>query len=298
MMIAAPRVNVAAWFGLAVAVPAILLGLAAAGTSFGLTRSAGFCAAMLLAPAVVLALRSLETRRFQDNPMPQREQDLVRAFCLTTGQACGLLFVVLAGARFSGEAVAVGLAMAGVPLTLAVASDLWRRIFPPLEIPHMAATQRELAATAHQWTVPWPEHERRRASAPAPQPAVAEPIRVQAAAIDHLANWEELERMARERLLRAIGAEAEILHEASLAPAEDEPRRAPLPETLEERLERELGPRVRLAFEQGGPLAPLPLKSRPAELPVAPEGVVRRFQPVRLWASTPDSQPRRAAAGG
>ncbi len=125
--------NVGAWFALAVAAPMALLAVGAATTRVGASQAAGFWAALLLAPAIVLALRSLESRRFDLTPAQQRDQDLARAFCLTTGQACGLLFVVAAGAPFTGESVAVGLAMAAGPLAVAVANDLWRRVLKPLD---------------------------------------------------------------------------------------------------------------------------------------------------------------------
>lgn len=156
---ATPRVNPAAWFALAVAVPLALLALAAGMTQAGAPRVAGLCVALLLAPAVVLALRSLEVRQGDATPAQTREQDLVRAFCLTTGQACGFLFTVILGAPFSGESVAVGLAMAGVPLTLAVVSDLWRRVFRPLD-ERLAPPKARPAQRDHTWTLEWIEARR------------------------------------------------------------------------------------------------------------------------------------------
>lgn len=167
-------VNTAAWFALAVAAPLALLAVATMATQVGVPRAAGFCAMMLLAPAIVLALRSLEKKRTAATPAEAREHDLVRAFCLTTGQACGLLFVVAAGARFSGESVAVGLAMAGVPLTIAVASDIWARIFPPLA--ERVEPVLEVSASRN-WQFEWAEAERARAPQPAllAQPPAPEP---------------------------------------------------------------------------------------------------------------------------
>lgn len=150
---ASPRVNTAAWFALAVAAPLALLALAAGATQTGAPRVAGFVVAMLLAPAIVLALRSLEVRKHDLTHAELREQDLVRAFCLTTGQACGFLCMLILGARFSHESVAVGLTMAGVPLTLAVTRDLWRRVFRPVE-ERIAAPA---PSAGRNWKLEWAE---------------------------------------------------------------------------------------------------------------------------------------------
>jgi hypothetical protein len=166
MVIQAERpVNTAAWFALAVAAPLALLAMATTATQVGVPRAAGFWATLLLAPAIVLALRSLERKRTDATPAEAREHDLARSFCLTTGQACGLLFVVAAGARFSGESVAVGLAMAGVPLTIAVVSNVWARIFPPLG--ERATPVLEVSASRN-WQFEWAEAERVRTPEPAP----------------------------------------------------------------------------------------------------------------------------------
>jgi hypothetical protein len=166
-------VNTAAWFALAVAAPLALLAMATTATQVGVPRLAGFCATLLLAPAIVLALRSLEKKRTEATPAEAREHDLVRGFCLTTGQACGLLFVVAAGARFSGESVAVGLAMAGMPLTIAVVGDIWARIFPPLA--ERAEPQPEVSVSRN-WQFEWAEAQRAQTPEPvrAPEP-LAEP---------------------------------------------------------------------------------------------------------------------------
>lgn len=151
---APPKVNVGAWFALALAVPLALLALAAGMTQAGAPRAAAFVAALLLAPAAVLAIRALENRQHELSADELREQDLARAFCLTTGQAVGFLFVVILGAPFSPESVAVGLAMAGVPLTLAVVSDVWARVFRPVEervSPPMKAT------ASRNWKLEWAE---------------------------------------------------------------------------------------------------------------------------------------------
>ncbi len=175
-MIAAPRVNAAAWFALAVAVPMALLAIAAAAGRSGAAQAAGFWAAMLLAPAIALALTSLERRRFDPAPTEARDDDLTRAFALTTGQACGLLFVVAAGARFSGESVALGLTMAGVPLALSVARRLWRAAVKPLD--QRLAPPVEMAASRN-WTAEWLQAEALRAtSRPAQVTTLRPPGRV------------------------------------------------------------------------------------------------------------------------
>lgn len=167
----APKLNTAAWFSLSITAPLALLAVATTATQAGAPKAAGFWAAMLLAPAIVLALRSLEIRRHDPTPEEQRDQDLARAFCLTTGQACGLLFVVAAGVRVSGEAVAVGLSMAGVPLTLAVVGDLWRRLFPKIE----ARVVDVEVSVSRNWHQEWVEAERLRA--PLPRPVTITPRR-------------------------------------------------------------------------------------------------------------------------
>ncbi|MBX3486007.1 hypothetical protein [Phenylobacterium sp.] len=158
-VIAAPRMNAAAWFGLAVAVPCALLALAAASTKAGLPQTAGLYAAVLLAPAVLLALNSLEKRRAPEGGAEARDHDLAHAMVLTVGQACGLLFVVMLGVRFSGEAIAVGLAMAGMPLLLSVARNLWRRLVKPLD--ERLAPTFEVSA-GRNWTAEWLEAELQR----------------------------------------------------------------------------------------------------------------------------------------
>lgn len=302
MMIAQPRVNAAAWFALAVAAPAALLAIAAAATAVGAPRMAGFWAAMLLAPAVVLALRSLETRDFEEDPRGAREQDLVRAFCLTTGQACGLLLVVLAGAPFSGQSVAVGLAMASCPLALAVVSHIWRQIFPPLEETCAPSLLKTPVSSARQWSEAWSEADRLQpvVRGPAPRaPAVpSEAVAVRmTGGVEVRTRRESLAARARDRALLEIAAEADFLQAAAEAPAQ------PQIETLADRLERELGPRVRAAFE-APPLQPVPLRSRPYGS--APSGS-NELRPIRLCAPPETAaeteaadwapEPRRAVAG-
>ncbi|MBY0380009.1 hypothetical protein [Phenylobacterium sp.] len=154
---APPKVNVGAWFALAVMVPLLLLALAAGMTQVGAPRAAAFEVTLLLAPALVLAVRALEVGRHAPAPDEAREQDLTRAFCLTTGQAVGFLCVVILGAPFSHESVAVGLAMAGAPLALAVVRDVWTRVFRPVE----ERVSPPMKAMANRnWTLEWAESQK------------------------------------------------------------------------------------------------------------------------------------------
>lgn len=154
---APPKVNTSAWFGLAVAVPLLMLAAAAGMTQAGAPRAAAFVVTLLLAPAVVLAIRALEVGRHEPTADEARDQDLARAFCLTTGQAVGFLCVVILGAPFSHESVAVGLAMAGAPLTLAVVRDVWGRVFRPIETRAAPAMNEQ---PSRNWTLEWAESQR------------------------------------------------------------------------------------------------------------------------------------------
>ena len=168
-VIASPRVNAPAWFGLAVAAPTLLLAAAVAMTQEGFARTAGLYAALLLAPAILLALNSLERRRSEPSPAEARDEDLARALVLTVGQASGLLFVVILGARFSGEAVAVGLAMAGMPLVLELIKNLWRRAVKPLD-ERLAATAGLEVGARRNWTAEWLQTEALRTPGPVTEP--------------------------------------------------------------------------------------------------------------------------------
>lgn len=128
MLIAPPRLNVAAWLTLAVAGPTLMLALALGVTSAGAMRGAGMWAAVLLAPAIALALRALETRRAKAAAGPERM--LVGAFGLSVAEAAGVLMAVMMGAPLTGQAIACGLTVAAGPLALAVIADVLRRAFP------------------------------------------------------------------------------------------------------------------------------------------------------------------------
>jgi hypothetical protein len=154
---APPKVNVSAWFALAVAVPLLMLSLAAGMTQVGAPRAAAFVVTLLLAPAVVLAIRALEVGRHEPTAEEARDHDLARAFCLTTGQAVGFLCVVILGAPFSHESVAVGLAMAGAPLMMAVVRDVWGRVFRPIEVRDSPPMKER---PSRNWTLEWTESQR------------------------------------------------------------------------------------------------------------------------------------------
>ena len=130
MLLAPPRLEVRAWFTLAVAGPAAMLALAGAATSGGMTRAAELWLAVLLAPAVALALKGLETPR--SGEAAQNDDLLTAAFCLSLGEACVVLLAVLAGAPVDGRAIACGLSVAAIPLGLAVGAHLLRLAFRPL----------------------------------------------------------------------------------------------------------------------------------------------------------------------
>ena len=101
MLIAPPRLNVGAWLTLAVTAPTLMLALALGVTSGGTARWAGMWVAVLLAPAVALSLRSLESRRAKAAAGPERM--LVAAFGLSIAEAAGVLLAVLMGAPLTGH---------------------------------------------------------------------------------------------------------------------------------------------------------------------------------------------------
>lgn len=158
MLIAPPRLNVGAWLTLAVAGPTLMLAAALGATSGGLARSAGMWEAVLLAPAIALALRSLERRRAI--AAQGAERFLVAAFGLSVAEASGVLMAVLMGAPLPGQAVACGLTVAAAPLALAVAADLLRRAFPDfsLQPTGLAQSLHQPDAGRRQGPVEWAEN--------------------------------------------------------------------------------------------------------------------------------------------
>jgi hypothetical protein len=160
MLIAPPRLNVAAWLTLAVAGPTLMLALALGVTSGGSKQWAGMWVAVLLAPAIALALRALETRRAK--AAAGRELLLVAAFGLSIAEASAVLLAVLMGAPLTGQAIACGLTVAAGPLALAVTAELLRRAFPnmSLEPTGFAKALHQPDAGWRQGPVEWAENVR------------------------------------------------------------------------------------------------------------------------------------------
>ena len=158
MLLTPPRLEVRAWFTLAVAGPVGMLALAGAATSGGITQTAGLWLAVVLAPAVALALKTLETPR--DGEVNTSDHVLTAAFGLSTIEACAVLLAVLAGAPLDGRAIACGLSVAAIPLTLAVTATLLRPAFRPLLEPAgLAQPLQQPDAGRGQGPVEWPENE-------------------------------------------------------------------------------------------------------------------------------------------
>lgn len=125
MYVTPRRLNVKAWFTLAAAGPTALAAVAAAATGVGLARDAGLWAAILLAPPLALALRSLERRPDEPEPRPWSPEHALRtSLTLSTSAATAILLAVLAGAPLDGPAIACGLAAAAAPLALAIPAAL------------------------------------------------------------------------------------------------------------------------------------------------------------------------------
>lgn len=165
MQLAPPRLNVRAWFTLAVAVPVAVLAIAAAATATGLARQAGFWTAVVLAPAVALSLKTLESRRFgwnePDPPWPDPEQTLRMAFMLTTGESALLFLAVLLGAPFSALAIVWTLAAAAAPLVVAVGIYLTHMALKrPLEAARIPEAIQEPDPGWREGPVAWMENVR------------------------------------------------------------------------------------------------------------------------------------------
>lgn len=126
MLMRPPRVDVRAWFTLAVAGPGALLALGAAVTSDGIVQLAGDWAALLLTLMCLLAVSRLERSGTDPlltelpGPARDREQALLAAVLLTATEASAVLLGVLAGLPLTGEAIAASLTVAGLPLCLAL----------------------------------------------------------------------------------------------------------------------------------------------------------------------------------
>ena len=274
MLIAPPRLNVGAWLTLAVAGPTLMLAAALGATSGGLARSAGMWEAVLLAPAVALALRSLERRRAIAAQGPERF--LIAAFGLSVAEASGVLMAVLLGAPLAGQAVACGLTVAAAPLALAVAADLVRRAFPDfsLQPTGLAQSLYQPDAGGRQGPVERAEDVlfqemagqlKARADVAGPQPRLGgeqEPGQGQQAVLVGLsgvaadsaagagADVDQVVEAAGGGALAEVEAEAQLLEQPRLEADED--RRPDLghEERRAERLEGEEGPRMWLPLRK------------------------------------------------
>jgi hypothetical protein len=126
MLMRSPRVDVRAWFTLAVTGPVALLALGAAATTEGEIQLAGDWAALILGLMFLLAASRLERSRTDPTltelpgPAREREQALLAAVLLTATEASGVLLSVLAGLPLSGGSIAAGLTVASLPLCLAL----------------------------------------------------------------------------------------------------------------------------------------------------------------------------------
>ncbi len=274
MLIAPPRLNVGAWLTLAVAGPTLMLAAALGATSGGLARSAGMWEAVLLAPAIALALRSLERRRAIAAQGPERF--LVAAFALSVAEASGVLMAVLMGAPLPGQAVACGLTVAAAPLALAVAADLARRALPDfsLQPTGLAQSLYQPDAGGRQGAVERAENVlfkemagqlEARADVAGAQPRLggeqearqgeqAVPVGLAGVAADSAAgagaDIDQVVEAAGGGALAEIEAEAQVLEQAGLEA--DEHRRPDLgdQERPAERLEGEEGPRMWLPLRK------------------------------------------------
>jgi hypothetical protein len=151
-VLTAPQVNARAWGAIAVAAPLALLAAAAAVTKTGLPQIAGAAAVGLLVAVIVLAAKTVEVRRFR--PRAPRDPALTKAFALTIGPACGLLFLVMLGAPLSAESVAVGLFMSMGPLATAVVGQIWKQLFRPM------GAKDAPVEVGRDWLAEWTEAER------------------------------------------------------------------------------------------------------------------------------------------
>ena len=126
MLMRSPRVDVRAWFTLAVTGPVALLALGAAATSVGTAQLAGAWATLILGLMFLLAISRLERSRTDPaltelpGPARDREQALLAAVLLTSTEASSVLLGVLAGLPLSGESIAAALTVASLPLCLAL----------------------------------------------------------------------------------------------------------------------------------------------------------------------------------
>jgi hypothetical protein len=274
MILTPRRLDVRAWLTLATAGPAAMLSLAAAATREEPARSAGIGVALLLTPSMALAAKSLEPRDAQwDRPLELvaargRERTLLKAFCLSTTSAAGVLMGVLAGAPLSPEVIAGALGCTAAPLALAIglygleAAGLGQALGQPdprrrqgavegaedealEEMPRQGETRADVARRQARLRR---EEESRKGQqavlvALAGYPADSPPR-----------PWTDVDEfvdVAGGGAAAEVEAEAELLQEARLEAHEDRGPDVRVEEGGAERLEREEGPWVGLAFWEG-----------------------------------------------
>jgi hypothetical protein len=150
MLMRSPRVDVRAWFTLAVTGPAALLALGAAATTIGTAQLAGKWATLILGLMFLLAVSRLERSRTDPSlterpgPARDREQALLAAVLLTSTEASGVLLCVLAGLPLSGESIAAALTVASLPLCLALPAYAAKPAIARLSLDaHLAPSERE-----------------------------------------------------------------------------------------------------------------------------------------------------------
>lgn len=273
------RLNVRAWFTLAATGPLAMLAVGASATSEALARAAGLWIAGLLIPSAVLAIVTLQTRWQGVRPPPppwDAEKTLQDALGLTTVQACLMLATVLAGAPFPPIAVACGLGVATLPLALATLAYL---IWAPFaaagsEAPGLAQAVEQPDAGRWEWPVQRAEDERveemtrQRQARPdiaSFQPGLGreqegrqakEPVLVRFAGVAAYrapgagADVHQVVHGAGGGALGQVEAETQLLQQAGLEAHEDGGPDLRVGEGGGERLEGEVGPRVRLALRQ------------------------------------------------
>jgi hypothetical protein len=274
MLLSPRRLDVRAWLTLATAGPAAMLSLAAAASREEPAHAAGIGAALLLTPSLALAVKSLEPRDAEWNrPLELvaargRERTLLKAFCLSTTSAAGVLIGVLAGAPLSPHAIAGALSVTAAPLVLAVglygleAAGLGQAIAQP----NARRRQRSVEGAEDEALEEMPRQGETRADVARRQARLRreeESRKGQQAVLVALAGypadspprpWTDVDEFvdaAGGGAAAEVQAEAQLLQEARLEADEDGRPDVGIGEGGAQRLEGEEGPWVGLAFWQG-----------------------------------------------
>lgn len=274
MMLSPRRLDVRAWLTLATAGPAAMLSLAAAATRPEPAHSAGIGVALLLTPSLALAVKSLESRDAAwDRPLELvasrgRERTLLKAFCLSTTSAAGVMMGVLAGAPLSAHAIAGLLGATTAPLFVAVglygleAAGLGQSLGQP----HAGRRQRPVEGAEDEALEEMPRQGETRADVARRQARLRrqeESRKGQQAVLVALASvpayspprpWTDVDEFvdaAGGGALAEVEAEAEFLQQPRLEAHEDGGPDVRVGEGGAERLEREERPWVGLAFWEG-----------------------------------------------